>query len=361
MEAIERCYGFFAKSSSYALIVLCVLVIFACSKDADPEPEVTPPNVQPTVCKLTTITTNSAGKYDATKNYILNYTLTYGYDEKGNLVSSTSSYNYKFSDGKTSTSTSSTSNQFNDDGFIIRSLYSGNSTNSDGTVSNYTRNTDYQYDNGRLIKEINATADNGKAKDYTFSYEYDGQGQLTKVNNGYDNSYTKYEWSGNKMQKMTTVDAYGNSESPFLEFNQDGLLVKSIETYGSSTDEMRYTYDTRGNNVRTERHINSKPSSAWTNEFDGKKNPYTPTYAKFKGHPVVIRIQPEYAPKENITKSSYYQANAVSGAWELSNSSVNTYDYNGQDFPVDQITKNFDKTGIETSTRRESYEYQGCQ
>jgi hypothetical protein len=362
MKAIEKCCRFLLRSSSYGLIALSV-VIFACSSDdKDPEPEVTPPptNVTPTACKITTVTGNSAGKYDATKNYTLNNKLTYGYDDKGNLISSTALYNYSFSDGTSSTSSTSTSNQFNDEGFVIRSLYSGNSTNSDKTVSNYTRNTDYQYENGRLTKEIHATSDNGKAMDYTFSYEYDSEGRLTKVSSTYNNSYTKYEWSGNKLLKMTDVDAYGKSESPFLEFNADGLLAKSIETYGSSTDEMRYTYDSRGNNIRTERHINAKPSSAWTNEFDGKKNAYGPSYEKFKGHPNVIRTQPEYAPKENTTKSSYYQANFVTGAWELSSSSTYTYDYNEQDFPVDQITKNFDKAGVETSTRRESYEYQGC-
>src|SRR5687767_1830055 len=175
MEAIERCSRLFLRSLTCGSIILSALLLISFSSiDEDPEPEVTPPptNVQPTVYKLTSITTTAACKYDAMKNYTLQHKLTYGYDDHGNLVSSTSSYNYKCSDGTTSTSTSSTSNQFNDEGFIIRSLFSNNSTNSDGTVSNYTRNTDYQYENGRLTKEINATSENGKAKDYTFSYEY---------------------------------------------------------------------------------------------------------------------------------------------------------------------------------------------
>src|SRR5688500_3762666 len=104
MEAIERCSRLFLRSLTCGSIILSALLLISCSSnDEDHEPEGTQPpnNVKPTVCKLTSITTNAAGKYDATKNYTLSYKLTYGYDDKGNLVSSTSSYNYKFSDGTT--------------------------------------------------------------------------------------------------------------------------------------------------------------------------------------------------------------------------------------------------------------------
>lgn len=339
--------------------ILLVVILSCSSSEEDPAP-VPNNNPPPTVCRVKSVTSNATGRYDATTNYTLNYTLTYSYDESGNMTNSTASYNYSFSDGKTSTSSSSTNNQFDSEGFLIRSIGSYNSTDKDGKVSNHTRNSDYEYKDGRLIKEINKTVDDGKPKDYSFGYEYDTEGRLIKFVNGYHNSYTKFEWNGNKLQKLTNVDAYGNSESPFLEYNQDGLLVKSIETYGGGTDESRYTYDSDGNMTRSERYINTKPASATSYEFDGKENPFKASYENLKGHPTVPRAQPEYAPKQNLTKLSHYNA-TTAGQWELSSYSVYTHDYNARNLPVEIVTKNMDKDGKETSTQRESYEFQDCQ
>ena len=129
-----------------------------------------------------------------TYDFVFNYT----YDQNGNQTGQTATYKRKSSDGKMSTTSNSTSNQFDANNYIIRQVVQSGS----GTVTNI----EYAYADGRLIKEDHNTVDNGKARNYSISYEYDAGGKLTKMSSTYNNSYTKYEWNGNKLQKITDVD-----------------------------------------------------------------------------------------------------------------------------------------------------------
>ncbi len=356
----------FLKKSILCIVLVATLTLLAaCSSNDDPAPAApgttTPPPVTPSVCKVTTQTASGTGRESATITYTYTYTINYGYDDKGNQTSMNATYKYTYSDGKTANSTSSTSRQFDNNDFLLRSVMQYASTDRDGVASSQSSTSEYTYENDRLSKETTSTTNNGKVKDYNFTYEYDTDGRVTKASTTYDNSYTKFEWSGNKLQKMTRVDMYGNSTSPFLEFNAQGWLTKSIETYGGgSTDEMRYEYNAEGDNIRTERYINAKPSSAWTNEFDTKENPFLLMYKKYKGHPTVPHTQPEYAPKHNLTKSTYYGASAT-GQWEVASTTIYTNDYNARNFPVDVIVKTLDKNGVQTSSYRTSYQFMDCQ
>jgi hypothetical protein len=343
------------KILSTASIVLMLAFFASCNSNDDPAPATpNPPPPPPNACKIQTQTASGMGRESATVTYTYQYTFSYAYDEHGNRVSESSTYKYDFSDGKKATSTSSASNQFDDNGFLIKSVMQYASTNKDGVASSQSNNSEYEYANDRLIKESHHYINNGVVKDYSSSYEYDADGKVVKVVNTYDNSYTKYEWNGNKLFKMTRVDQYGNSVSPYLEYNAQGWLVKSIRTYSSTSDEMRFEYDSEGQVIRTERYINAKPSSAWTNEFDKKDNPYLITYAKLKGHPILPAEQPYNMPKHNYLKTSSYNANPTTDAWELASSTVYEYDYNAKNLPVEVITKTTDSGGIQTNSSRTS-------
>jgi hypothetical protein len=337
-----------------------ILLIISCSSD-DPAPASPSVIELPAQCKVQRQTIAGTGRESATITYTYDFLFIYTYDESGNQVGSNSTYKYIYSDGKTATSSSAVSNQFDENGFIIRRVHHYSSTNKDGIASNSSTNTEYTYAQERLIKESHTINENGKIREYSFSYEYDTEGKLIKVNNTYDNSFTKYEWNGNKIQKMTRVDQYGNSNSPFLEYNNGGLLIKSIDTRGGLSDEFRYQYDEEDQEIRFERYINAKPSSASAYEYDDKNNPNQQLYAKFKGHPTVPGTQSIYGPKHNMTKSTYYTANPMTGNWEVSSSTLYTHDYNGKDLPTETITTSLDKNGIQTNSSRTSYLYQDCQ
>lgn len=343
----------FFRYSPYVLLL--TLLLSACqSSDDEPSPKTSS-------CKVLSQSTSGTGVESPTITYTFNYTFTYTYDEKGNQISSSATYNYNYSDGKTARSSSSTSNQFDDKGFIVRRSNQYSSTDKDGKTSSQSYNSEYSYQDERLAKESIASMNNGVAKTYSYSYEYDTKGNVAKFSNTYDNSYAKFEYSNKRIVKMTMVDYAGNVKMPFVEYNDKGLLIKSIETRGSQTDENRYEYDAEGQVIRRERYINSKPSSASSSDYDTKENPNNLLYAPFKGHPEVPGLQPYYAPKHNIIKETYYSGNIVTNVWDMAGTSNYVYDYNGKNFPVDLNYRNLDKDGKEQYTQKTTFQYQDCQ
>ena len=79
------------------------------------------------------------------------------------------------------TSSNSTSNQFDANDYIIRRVTQSSSTRKDGTVSNSSTNIEFTYADDRLIKEDYNMVDNGKPRNFNFSYEYNTEGKVTKV------------------------------------------------------------------------------------------------------------------------------------------------------------------------------------
>lgn len=338
----------------FQAFLLIVLFFSSCSSD-DPGP-------QASVCKLTTQKTKATGNESPTVTYIYDYTLNHTYDEKSNYLGQTGSYSTVYSDGKTSSSSISISNQFDNNGFITRKIYQYSATDKDGVTYNQSYTTDYTYENERLSKEHTISINNGATKDYTNTYEYDTGGKLIKFSTTYDNSYTTFEYNNNIIVKITEVDFAGKSYSPFVEYNSNGWLVKSIETSGGgNTDETRYQYDSEGQMIRMERYLNGKPSLAYSSEYDNKEYPNTQISAPLKGHPDIPGTQAYTRPKHNVTKVTYYSGNATTNQWDVDGSSIFTLDYNSHNLPIDLTVNGLDKNGTQTNSTRTTYQYQDCQ
>jgi YD repeat-containing protein len=341
-------------SKDYSILVIAIVAFLAsCSKSDDPSPQ-TPAPAAPTACKIQTYTISSI---NADNTVEVNYT--YVYDDKGNESSRSTTYKFKYIDGKTSTSTDVTNNQYDAEGFLTRAVTQSNGTDKDGKVYNSSSNVEYEYTNKLLSKQKRTDVSSGKTENNTYAYEYDSNGNLTKLASLTSNTSTKFGYSNGIIKSITQVDQYGNSTSPFLEYNKDGQLTKSIELDGGIADENRYVYDTEGQLTRYERYINTKPYQAQSIEYDTKENPNKDFNTRFKGHPTIPRLHPFYTTKHNVISENSFKANPT-GQWEITSSSTKTYDYNSRNLPVEIIIKNFDKDGKQTGSGKTNYQYQDC-
>ena len=355
MSIPEFCYAG-KKYVQSALIVIGIVCVTSCKDSDDPTPAVKTP-----VCKVILQTNNATGNESPTVTYAYISKFGYTYDDKDNQVGSSVNYNYTYSDGTKATYSSTTSNQFDDNGYVVRTVSQTNRTEKDNKSSFSKYNYDYAYENKRLIKwDVESSENNGAVTKYSLLYEYDAEGKLTKFTNGRDNAYIKIEYSGTSIQKVTKVDAGGNISSPFFEFNSKGWLTKAIETSGGYTEEYRYEYTSDGAESRQERYINGKPSSASTLEYDTKENPYDQQYGLQKGQPWIPGIYNQSTNKHNVTKSVYYTTNAAD-EWVVGSTTNYVYDYNANGFPTTVNSKSFDAKGTQVSTYNNSYDYQDCQ
>ena len=177
------------------LLIGMVLLVISCSDNDEPAPAAPAAPIVASVCKVKSQTTSGTGNESPTVSYTYNFAFTYTYDADGNQVGINSTYNYIYSDGKTAVSTIAEKRVFDKDGFVLSKTSQYSSTNKDGTVSNSSNDYVYTYENERLSKESITSINNGKTTDYSFSYEYDLSGKLTKYISTYDNSYAKFEWN----------------------------------------------------------------------------------------------------------------------------------------------------------------------
>ena len=325
----------------------------------DHAPAATPVPTAISQCKIQALSISGAATESAMATYTYDFVFNYTYDQNGNQTGQTATYKRKSSDGKMSTTSNSTSNQFDGNNYIIRQVVQSGSPGKDGTVS--TTNVEYTYVNERLIKEDHNAVDNGKSRNYSVSYEYNIEGKLTKLSSTSNNSYTKYEWNGKKLQKITNVDRNGNITSPLLEYDNDGRLIKSIKTSEGSSDEFRYQYNAEGQIVRYEQYLNTKRSTAFTSEYDNKENPLPLMYPALKGHPSVPRVRAEPKYKNNAVKEVTYAGDPATEEWKVIGTSLYTYDYNNKNLPTEVVGQTLDSNGILTNITRASYVYQDCQ
>ena len=319
----------------------------------DQVPAATPVPTAISRCKIQSLSISGTESQGAMVTNTYDFVFTYTYDQNGNQTGQTATFKRKSSDGKMSTTSNSTRNQFDGNNYIIRQVVQSGS----GTVTNI----EYAYADGRLIKEDHNTVDNGKSRNYSVSYEYDAEGKLTKTSSTYNNSYTKYEWNGNKLQKITDVDRNGNITSPLLEYDNDGRLIKSIKTSEGSSDEFRYQYNSEGQIVRYEQYLNSKRSTAFTSEYDNKENPLPLMYPELKGHPSVPRERAEPKYKNNAVKEVTYAGDPATEEWKVIGTNSYTYVYNNKNLPTEMVSQTLDNNGILTTITRASYVYQDCQ
>ena len=356
IHQIQGMPGSFARRFSMLFIVTIVLVTSCNNNDDTPSP-----SGSNAPCQLVTQTTTGTGRYSTTVTSTYKAVYGFSYDDAGNQTEQSYKYDYTYSDGKTASSTSKISFQYDDKGFALRRIAQYNSTDRDGKSTFETSNGDFTYTNDRLTKEAYSYTRDGKVTSYVMQYEYDDSGKLTKYSNTSNNSSVKIEYSGNIVSKITKTDGVGNTISPLLEYNQKGLLIKSIETDGAYTEEYHYEYTPEGLIAREERYTNGKPSSASTYEYDTKENPNAYVYGRQKGYPVVPSTRAAFSNKYNITRSTYLTSNAAMTAFESSSSTIYVYDYNAKDFPTGYTSKNLDKAGAEASTSSATFEYNGCQ
>ncbi|SHH53677.1 hypothetical protein SAMN04488109_4249 [Chryseolinea serpens] len=355
IHQIQEMPGGFARSFSMLFVVAIVLVT-SCNKDDAPSP-----SGSNAACQLVTQTSTVTGRYDVAVTYTYKSVYGISYDEAGNQTEQSYQYDYTYSDGKTSTSTSKISFQYDDKGFVLRRVSQYNGTDRDGKSTFETSNGDFTYTNDRLTKEAYAYTRDGKVTNYATQFEYDDSGKLIKYSNTYNNSSVKIEYNGDVVSKITKTDGVGNTITPFLEYNQKGLLTKSIETDGGYTEEYHYEYTSEGLVAREERYINGKPSSATVYEYDTKENPNAYVYARQKGYPVVPSTRANFTSKRNITRLNYLTSNAAMTGFEPSSSTTYVYDYNAKDFPTSYTSQTLDKTGVQTGTANTTFEYKGCQ
>ncbi|MBT1688566.1 hypothetical protein [Dawidia soli] len=337
------------------LLIMGLGVATSCSDDDGAEPSVEEP-----ACRVVKETNTTQANIGSPDGYTYTAVFTYEYDDKGNQIENTVQYNYTYNDGAKPTSTSSTSMQYDADGFLLRTVRQYNSKDKNGVTSNSSTNQECTYENGRLIKQVTASIDNGKPTNYQFQYEYDAAGKLIKFSNTYNNSSTTITYNGNIIQKITETDGAGNVSSPFLQYNDKGWLTKSIETWGGGTDEFRYEYTSDGQLAREERYINSKPSSGTIYEYDTRENPNRYTYPQPKGHPDIPGTRPNFIYVHNITRATYLEPNAEITAFQNRSSSLYVYDYNAKGFPTGYTLTTTNSLGGVESTSTVTYEYTGC-
>ncbi|MBT1708385.1 hypothetical protein KK062_09125 [Fulvivirgaceae bacterium PWU5] len=339
----------------FSMLLITALAVATSCKDDDAEP-----SVKESACLVANRTTAAQVRTGKPDGYSYKSVFTYEYDDKGNQIGNTVQYDYTYNDGKKSTSTSSTSMQYDADGFLLRTIRQYNSTDMDGVISNSSTNEEYTYENGRLIKEAYTNTTDGKPSNYVFQYEYDGAGKLIKYSNTYNNSSTAITYNGEIIQKITKTDGGGNVTSPFVQYNAKGWLTKWIDTWPGGTDEYRYEYTADGQVAKEERYINSKPSSGGIYEYDTRENPNRYIESWPKGHPVVPDYRAKFVYIRNITRATYLEPNAGETAFQNRASELHVYDYNEKGFPTGYTSTTTNATGEVANSYTVTYEYANC-
>ena len=135
-----------------------------------------------------------------------------------------------------------------------------------------------------------------------YIYEYDASGNLVKFYNRDTSAGVHIEYLGSKIVRIIYVDEFGNMTYPYIEYNDKGLLVKSIITRYGDTEELRYQYNADGLITRDERHYNTKPQAAAEYEYDTKEHPGKLVNGQSKGHPRIPNMHAE--PIYTLTNGS---------------------------------------------------------
>jgi hypothetical protein len=336
------------------LLITGLAVATSCKDNDDSEPSLE------SACRVATETTTVRISIGNPDEYTYKAVYTHEYDNKGNPIETTSQYNSTYIDGKKASNASTSSQQYDANGFLLRSVRQYTGTDRDGVTSNSSGNEEFTYENGRLIKDAYTSTTDGKTTSYSFQYEYDDAGRIVKYSNTYNNSSTTFTYSGNIVQKITTTDGAGNVTSPFVQYNDKGLLTKSITTWSGGTDESRYEYTAEGQVAREERWINSKPSSGAIYEFDTRENPNRYAYPRPKGQPVVPGTQATFPQLHNITRVTYLEPNAEETAFQNRASTLYVYDYNAKGFPTGYTMTTTNAKGVVENSSTVTQEYANC-
>lgn len=260
----------------------------------------------------------------------------YEYDSEERLIKY--SVNTKSS---SSAYTSATTYTYDLDGFLTRQR---NESESDGLKS--TTETGYTYANGRLIR---AGRSNSLFGGSVTIYEYDSQGNLTKIANA--SGSTTYNDQTIKNGKIVATAALGSLAHTL----EDGLITRA----GSATSYSVYQYDQKRRPIRIESWTNITMVGYYTIEYREGNLPENAKGVPFKGHPVVLSIYGELGLN---TKMTFYVLS--NNTFQKSSEITYIHQLNSRDFPVETsvtYTAFNLATGQMTETKsKKTYSYENC-
>lgn len=100
---------------------------------------------------------------------------------------------------------------------------------------------------GAASRQLLSATEESWGSQYVTSYEYDAEGRLVKVTDGYSVYTFDYSQLASKKFVMTRVDAYewGDPETTVTEMtlNDNNLVVKAVEIYDGEIDDDYSTYE----------------------------------------------------------------------------------------------------------------------
>lgn len=100
---------------------------------------------------------------------------------------------------------------------------------------------------GATSRQLLSVTEEAWGDKYVTSYEYDAEGRLVKVTDGYSVYTFDYSQLASKKFMMTRVDAYewGDPETTVTEMtlNDNNLVVKAVEIYNGEIDDDYSTYE----------------------------------------------------------------------------------------------------------------------
>ena len=261
--------------------------------------------------------------------------------------------------GTTTTSSEQTNNYLYDaGGFVTTRTGQFRSIAANGTVTLSTFENRYSYQNGRLISHVFETVSaTGTRSTQTRTYEYDGQGALSRFVLVQASGQTIQTYLGGKQVDAEFVATNGTRSKPF-KFNAQGLVSEAPTllaavvklTYDASNNLIREDFfDAQGKQVGYHDHLydlqNKNPNAA------------TPTLL-FKGYPTVTELTttsflltPIYGPALR-TNSKRYTGTT------LTNEETFAYKFNPNGFPTEVTLLSKNASGVTTSQTRTSYTYQ---
>jgi YD repeat-containing protein len=262
--------------------------------------------------------------------------------------------------GTTTTSSEQTNNyQYDVNGLLTTRTGQFRSTAANGTVTPSTFENRYSYQNGRLTSHVFETVSaTGTRSTQTRTYEYDGQGALSRFVLTQATGQTIQTYLGGKQTDCEFVSSTGVRTKPF-KFNAMGFVSEA--PYFLLNHTGRFTYDAQGNLVKEEFYDAPGNRVGYhDHQYDMQKqnpNAATPTLL-FKGHPAVTELTttsflltPIYGPALR-TNSKRYTGTA------LTNEETFVYDYNANGFPTSITLLSKNSAGATTSQTKTTYTYQ---
>jgi YD repeat-containing protein len=319
---------FFLKPSAISPLIILFWVLVSCHKNSEAPRD---------SCKLTQQVYSSAdGSSTSTQNY--------EYNSTGLLTGITYVGITKDKSGiEIGNGSGSTSYQYDADGFIVKAISQSQGNSKEDGQRSSSSSTEYQYQNGRLIKESYSSSSTFKGKTEKYAlinvYGYDSEGNNIKISrsstsNGTSYTYDiLYEWKDKKLAKITYAYPGSAPFVPFFDVNSKGWITKYIE---QSLREQRYSYDSEGNMLRKEDWYDGKKVQVTVNEYDTYKNVYKFFFPVVKGKPV-NEFYGNAPATHNNTKYIVYSVDNT-GQEILRSSSSNTYQYNSAGYPISEVS-----------------------